>query len=95
MELGDGQSFVVAGLVSNQEQYALSKIPILGSLPILGNLFKSKDDKVQRTDLIVIVTPEITMPLGPNDPKPDIYMPKDFLKRLEQKDLQPPAKAKK
>lgn len=94
VELGDGQSFVVAGLVSNQEQYELSKVPVLGSLPILGNLFKSKDDKVQRTDLIVIVTPEITMPLGPNDPKPDIYMPKDFLKRLEPKDLVP-AKAKK
>ena len=89
MELGDGQSFVVAGLVSNQEQYELSKVPILGSLPILGNLFKSKDDKVQRTDLIVIVTPEITMPLGPNDAKPDIYMPKDFLERLAPKDLVP------
>ena len=52
---------------------------------------------MSRTDLIVIVTPEITMPLGPNDPKPDIYMPKDFLKRLEPKDLPPPAplKAKK
>ncbi len=94
VELGDGQSFVVAGLVSNQEQYELSKVPILGSLPILGNLFKSKDDKVQRTDLIVIVTPEITMPLGPNDAKPDIYMPKDFLKRLAPKDLVP-SKAKK
>ncbi len=89
VELGDGQSFVVAGLLSNQEQYALSKVPWISSLPIIGNLFKSKDDKIQRTDLIVIVTPEITMPLGPNDPKPDIYMPKDFLKKLDPKDVPP------
>ncbi len=89
VELGEGQSFVVAGLVNNQEQYVLSKVPFISSIPILGNLFKSKDDKVTRTDLIMIVTPEITMPLGPNDPKPDIYMPKDFLKRLDPKDIPP------
>ena len=90
VELGDGQSFVVAGLVNNQEQYALSKVPFISSIPILGALFKSKDDKVSRTDLIMMVTPEITMPLGPNDPQPNMYMPKDFLKRLEEKDIQQP-----
>ena len=93
VELGDGQSFVVAGLVNNQETYQLSKVPFIASIPILGNLFKSKDDKVSRTDLVMIVTPEVTMPLGPNDPKPEIYMPKDFLKRLDPKDI-PPASAK-
>jgi pilus assembly protein CpaC len=87
VELGDGQSFVVAGLVNNQESNALSKVPVLGNLPILGALFKSKDEKLQRTELIMVVTPEVTMPLGPNDPKPDIYMPKDFLVRLEPKDI--------
>ena len=94
VELGEGQSFVVAGLINNQEQYTLSKIPFIGSIPILGSLFKSKDDKVQRTDLVMIVTPEITMPLGPNDPKPDIYMPKDFLKRLDPKDVPQPTTAR-
>ena len=43
---------------------AFSKIPILGSLPIFGALFKTKDEKKQRTDLVVMVTPEITEPLG-------------------------------
>ncbi|HEY1758915.1 MAG TPA: pilus assembly protein N-terminal domain-containing protein [Bryobacteraceae bacterium] len=96
VELGDGQSFVVSGLISNQEQYALSKVPWISSIPILGNLFKSKDEKVSRTDLIMTVTPEITMPLGPKDPQPDIYMPKDFLKKLEAKDIPPqPVNAKK
>ncbi len=87
VELGEGQSFVVAGLINNQEQNALSKVPGLASIPILGALFKSKDDKVQRSELILVVTPEITMPLGPNDPRPEIYMPHDFLKRLDPKDL--------
>ncbi len=98
VELGDGQSFVVAGLVNNQERNVLSKVPFISSIPILGNLFKSKDDFVTRTDLVMIVTPEITMPLGPNDPRPDLYMPKDFLKRLDPKDVPPapaPTRAKK
>jgi pilus assembly protein CpaC len=92
VELADGQSFIVAGLVNNQETNALSKIPMISSIPILGNLFKTKDDKVQRQELIMMVTPEITMPLGPNDPKPEPYFPKDFLKRLDPKDVQPAPK---
>lgn len=95
VELGDGQSLVVSGLISNQEQYQLSKVPVLSSIPVFGNLFKSKDDKVQRTDLIMIVKPEITMPLSPNDPQPDIYMPKDFLKKLDPKDVPPQPASKK
>jgi pilus assembly protein CpaC len=96
VELADGQSFVVAGLVSNTEANTFTKIPILGSLPIIGYLFKSKDEKKQRTDLVVLVTPEVTEPLGPNDPKPSVYMPRDFLVRLDPKDIpQQPSKKKK
>jgi pilus assembly protein CpaC len=95
VELADGQSFVVAGLVSNTEADTFNKIPILGSLPIIGYLFKSKDEKKQRTDLVVLVTPEVTEPLGPNDPKPNVYMPKDFLVRLDPKDIAPPKSKKK
>ncbi len=92
VELGEGQSFVVAGLINNQETNNLSKVPGLANIPILGALFKSKDDRVQRQELILVVTPEITMPLGPNDPRPDIYMPKDFLVRLDPKDVPKGAK---
>jgi pilus assembly protein CpaC len=95
VELGEGQSFVVAGLVSNAESDTFNKIPVLGSLPIIGYLFKSKDEKKNRTDLVVLVTPEITEPLGPNDPKPSVYMPKDFLVRLDPKDLPQPTNKKK
>jgi pilus assembly protein CpaC len=87
VELGEGQSFVVAGLVSNAEADTFTKIPILGSLPIIGYLFKSKDEKKNRTDLVVLVTPEVTQPLGVNDPKPSVYMPRDFLVRLDPKDV--------
>jgi len=95
VELGEGQSFVVAGLVSNTESDTFSKIPILGSLPIIGYLFKSKDEKKGRNDLVVLVTPEVTEPLGPNDPRPQVYMPKDFLVRLDPKDMPQPKNKKK
>jgi pilus assembly protein CpaC len=90
VELAEGQSFVIAGLVDNREQEFFNKIPILGSLPIIGSLFKTKDEKKSRTDLVVLVTPEVTTPLASNDPKPQIYMPRDFLVRLQSKDLIPP-----
>ena len=93
VELAEGQSFVVAGLVDNQERNTFSKIPVLGSLPIFGSLFKTKDDSKQRKDLIVMVTPELTTPLATTDAKPQIYMPKDFLVRLDPKDV-PEAQAK-
>lgn len=95
VELSEGQSFVVAGLLNNQETDNFSKIPILGSLPIFGALFRSRDDTKQRTDLVVLVTPEITQPLGPNDPRPDIYFPQDFLVKLDPKDIPPSPSHKK
>jgi pilus assembly protein CpaC len=94
VELSEGQSFVVAGLVNNQERDTLSRIPILSSLPIFGTLFKYKTENRQRQELIVIVTPEVTEALGPNDPRPNIYMPKDFLVRLDPKDVPVAAQAK-
>jgi pilus assembly protein CpaC len=88
VELGEGQSFVVSGLLDNRESESLSKLPFLSELPVLGNLFKSKILKKTRTDLLLIVTPELTQPLGPGDPRPEIAFPKDFLVRLSQADIQ-------
>lgn len=88
VELGEGQSFIVAGLVDNRERETFSKLPVIGDLPILGALFKSKDQLRSRSELIMMVTPEITEPLGSSDPKPSVYFPKDFLVRLDEKDLQ-------
>ncbi len=88
VELGEGQSFVVAGLLDNRETEAFTKIPFIGDLPVLGSLFKSRAQKRSRTELILIVTPEITQPLGPNDARPEIAFPKDFLVRLTPEDIQ-------
>ena len=88
VELGEGQSFAVSGLLDNRDTEAFSKLPFLSSIPVLGTLFKSKTLKKNRTDLILLVTPEVTTPLGPNDPRPQIAFPKDFLVRLSQADIQ-------
>jgi pilus assembly protein CpaC len=79
IELGEGQSFVIAGLIDKQVTETLARIPVLSSLPILGNLFKSKSFSSNDTELIVMVTPEITMPLEPGDAKPGVPMPRPFL----------------
>jgi pilus assembly protein CpaC len=86
VELGEGQSFVIAGLLDNRERDSFTKLPILSSLPILGALFKTKDENKQRTELVVLVTPEITQPLNATDAKPEIYFPRDFLVRLDPND---------
>ena len=95
VELGEGQSFVVAGLLDNRDTESLSKLPFLGDIPVLGALFKSKNVKKSRTDLVMLVTPDVTQPLGPNDPRPEIAFPRDFLVRLTQADMQKAKAAKK
>src|ERR1700733_6068950 len=79
VELGEGQSFVIGGLIDNQVTETISRIPGLSSLPILGNLFKSRSANKTNTELVVLVTPEITMPLQPGDAKPMPAMPRPFL----------------
>jgi pilus assembly protein CpaC len=93
VELGEGQTFVVAGLMDNRETSAITKLPVLSSIPILGSLFKSKIENKNNTELVMLVTPEVTEALGPNDPKPQPYFPNDFLKRIEPKDV-PAGKSK-
>ncbi|MEP6960654.1 MAG: type II and III secretion system protein, partial [Acidobacteriota bacterium] len=87
VELGQGQTFVVAGLLDNRETEVFSRLPIVSSIPIIGNLFKNKVEKKNSTELLMLVTPEITSPLGPNDPKPEVAFPNQFLKRLTQEDV--------
>lgn len=79
IELGEGQSFVIAGLIDNRVTETISRIPGLANLPILGNLFKSKEVDRNNTELVVLVTPEITMPLQAGEAKPVPLMPREFL----------------
>ena len=80
IELRDGQSFAIAGLMNNIAQTDRSAVPLLSSLPIIGNLFKSKAARQQRTELMVLITPRLVKPLDP-DEVPDLPTdPTQFLK---------------
>ena len=59
LELRDGQTFAIAGLLNNSMQNSMSKIPGIGDIPILGALFKSKSANKQQTELVVMITPQI------------------------------------
>jgi pilus assembly protein CpaC len=63
VELGDGQSFAVAGLLSENVTETVNKFPLLGDIPILGALFRSSSFKNNETELVVIVTPHLVKPL--------------------------------
>lgn len=67
IELRDGQSFALAGLLDNSEQRSLSKVPVLGDIPVLGALFKSKSFQKQETELMFIVTAQLVKPVNPDD----------------------------
>ncbi|MCA1558240.1 MAG: secretion system protein, partial [Acidobacteria bacterium] len=67
IELRDGQSFALAGLMDNNETRTFSKVPLVGDIPILGNLFKSKSFQKNETELMFIVTAHIVKPVNRDD----------------------------
>jgi pilus assembly protein CpaC len=79
VELEDGQSFVIAGLIDNTFTEGLSKIPGLANIPLLGKLFTSRTQQKKNSELLVIVTPEIVRPIPKGMPLPDLNRPKPFL----------------
>ncbi len=62
VELGSGESFAIAGLLQNNINAAMSKVPGLGDIPILGALFRSNRFRKQETELVIIVTPYLVRP---------------------------------
>jgi pilus assembly protein CpaC len=67
VELRDGQSFALAGLLDNSETQSLSKVPGLGDIPILGNLFRSKQFQKNESELMFIVTAQMVTPVNRDD----------------------------
>jgi pilus assembly protein CpaC len=63
VELGEGQSFAIGGLLDNRETETFNKIPFIGDVPILGKFFQSKSKNRTNTELMVIVTPQIVRPV--------------------------------
>lgn len=66
VELGSGQSFVIAGLLQNNSTQDVSKVPLLGDLPVLGALFKSDRFRRNESELVIIVTPYVVRPISAN-----------------------------
>jgi pilus assembly protein CpaC len=77
IELKDGQTFGIAGLLDQRTTVQLSKIPGIGDIPILGELFKSRNANFQNTELIVLVTPTVVDPVGGESPvsQPQVTFP--------------------
>jgi len=67
IELADGQSFAIAGLLRDNVREIVTKFPVLGDIPILGALFRSSEFQKNETELVVIVTPRLVKPLDPSE----------------------------
>jgi pilus assembly protein CpaC len=67
LQLADGQTFVLAGLIDNKVSKLVSKIPLLGDIPILGALFRSTRYQNNETELMVMVTPKIVRSLSKDE----------------------------
>jgi len=65
VELRDGQSFAIAGLLQTRNREDVSQLPWIGSVPVLGTLFRSSSYQQQETDLVIIVTPRLVAPAAP------------------------------
>jgi pilus assembly protein CpaC len=68
LELRDGQSFAIAGLLQSTNFANQLEIPWLGQVPVLGTLFRSAAYQKKETDLVIIVTPRLVKPARPGDP---------------------------
>ena len=79
VELAEGQSFAIGGLLDNRETETFEKVPFIGDIPILGKFFQSKNKNRQNTELMVIVTPELVRPIPAGQPLPSLNYPVPFL----------------
>ncbi len=84
LELRDGQSFMLGGLLQNQSTTAQDQLPWIGDVPVLGALFRSSQYLKNETDLVIIVTPHLVRPMRPNDP---IHTPLDNTLPADDVDL--------
>lgn len=67
VELGSGESFMIAGLLSNTAQNTINQAPGVGDIPILGNLFRSTEFQRGETELVIVVTPYLVQPVNDRD----------------------------
>lgn len=79
LDLRDGQSFAIAGLLDNRVTSELEKIPGIGDIPILGKLFQSWAQTKSKNELLIVATPRIVRPIAAGEPIPQLNFPKGFM----------------
>ena len=82
VQLHDGQSFAIAGLIKNNVTESIARFPVLGEIPILGALFRSSSFQNNKTELLFVVTPRLVKPLPSN-----YTLPTDNFNPPSKKDL--------
>lgn len=83
LELRDGESFAIAGLLQRDFQTTVSQVPLLGSIPIIGSLFRSTSFQKGETELLIIVTPRLVAPIRPEQ----VQLPTDRVRDPIQADV--------
>ena len=79
VELNDGQSFAIGGLIDNRTTEILQKIPLLGDIPLFGKLFRTRARNRENTELLILITPELVHPIPAGAPAPAFNFPVPFL----------------
>jgi pilus assembly protein CpaC len=79
IELDEGQTFAIGGLLDNRDTETYNKIPGLGDIPFFGKLFRSRQMTKNNSELLVMVTPELVRPIPKDAPRPDLKRPGSFL----------------
>jgi pilus assembly protein CpaC len=90
VELNEGQSFAIGGLLDNRTTDTFEKVPFIGDIPILGKFFQSKFTSKTNTELIVIVTPEFVRPIPAGQPAPELKYSTPFMEPNTGKELRTP-----
>jgi len=95
VELEQGQSFAIAGLLDNRVTDQFNRIPGLGNIPFFGKLFQSRSVARNKSELLVVVTPELVQPIPGGSKLPELKAPEPFLKdgATAPPDGNPPATA--
>ena len=79
VELREGESFAIAGLIDNRVTQVVSKLPGIGDAPIIGHLFRTRSNQKANTELLVVITPSFVRPFAPGETPPMPQFPESLL----------------
>jgi len=79
VELREGESFAIAGLIDNRVVQVVSKLPGIGDMPIIGHLFRTRSNQKANTELLVLITPSFVKPFAPGETPPLPQFPEGVL----------------